>query len=108
MNDIAVAAPRKAADYVEGVSMRRAPLKMDKVVPIASSGWMTDVLFSHPKHSVWNGCEVCHPEIYPRTKAGSRRTSMIEISSGAGCGVCHTKVAFPLVDCERCHVKPVR
>ena len=98
----------RPADYVEGVSIRRAQLKMDKEVPIASSGWMTDVLFSHRKHSTWNGCEVCHPEIYPRTRAGAKRTSMIEISSGAGCGVCHTKVAFELVDCERCHVKPVR
>jgi c(7)-type cytochrome triheme protein len=95
-------------DFVEGVSIRRAPLKMDKEIAIESGGWMTDVLFSHRKHSVWNGCEVCHPDIYPSTKAGTKKTSMIEISSGMGCGVCHTKVAFPIGDCERCHVKPVR
>jgi len=95
-------------DFVEGTSIRRAPLKMDKEISISSSGWMTDVLFSHRKHSVWNGCEVCHPEIYPSTKSGTKKTSMIEISSGESCGVCHTKVAFPLAECERCHVKPVR
>lgn len=95
-------------DHVEGVSIRRAPLKMDKEISIESSGWMTNVLFSHRKHSVWNGCEVCHPEIYPSTKSGTKKTSMIQISSGESCGVCHTKVAFPIADCERCHVKPVR
>jgi c(7)-type cytochrome triheme protein len=57
---------------------------------------------------VWNGCEVCHPEIYPSTKSGTKKTSMIGISAGESCGVCHTKVAFPIADCERCHVKPVR
>jgi c(7)-type cytochrome triheme protein len=95
-------------DFVEGISIRRTPLKMDKEINIASSGWMTDVLFSHRKHSVWNGCEVCHPEIYPSTKSGTKKTSMIQISGGESCGVCHTKVAFPIADCERCHVKPVR
>jgi c(7)-type cytochrome triheme protein len=95
-------------DHVEGVSIRRAPLKMDKEISIESSGWMANVLFSHRKHSVWNGCEVCHPEIYPSTKSGTKKTTMIQISSGESCGVCHTKVAFPLGECERCHVKPVR
>ncbi len=95
-------------DHVEGVSIRRAPLKMDKEVAIESRGWMVDVLFSHRKHSAWNGCEVCHPEIYPSTRSGTKKTSMIAISSGESCGVCHTKVAFPIAECERCHVKPVR
>jgi c(7)-type cytochrome triheme protein len=95
-------------DFVEGVSIRRAPLKMDKDIAIESGGWMTDVRFSHRKHSVWNGCEVCHPDIYPSTKSGTKKTSMIAISSGESCGVCHIKVAFPLGDCERCHAKSVR
>jgi c(7)-type cytochrome triheme protein len=95
-------------DFLEGVSIRRAPLKMDKEIVIASSGWMTDVLFSHRKHSVWNGCEVCHPEIYPSTKSGTKKTSMIQISAGDSCGVCHTKVAFQIAECQRCHVNPVK
>jgi len=98
----------RPADHVEGVSIRRAPLKMDKEIAIESSGWMTDVIFSHRKHSAWNGCEVCHPEIYPSTKSGTKKTTMLEISSGRSCGTCHISVAFPLADCERCHVKPVR
>jgi c(7)-type cytochrome triheme protein len=95
-------------DYMEGVSIRRTPLKMDKEIVIQSTGWMTNALFSHQKHSVWNGCEVCHPEIYPSTKSGTKKTSMIEISSGQSCGVCHTKVAFQIAECQRCHVTPVR
>jgi hypothetical protein len=33
---------------------------------------------------------------------------MFQLSSGESCGVCHATVAFPMADCERCHVKPVR
>lgn len=97
----------RPADHVEGVSIPRKPLKMDKDVTLQSSGWMTDVLFSHKKHAVWNGCEVCHPDIYPSQKGAARR-NMLQISSGESCGACHGKVAFALSDCERCHVKPVR
>jgi c(7)-type cytochrome triheme protein len=62
---------------------------------------MTDVLFSHRKHAVWNGCEVCHPEIFA---PGAQRYTMLEISAGEACGVCHGKVAFSLRECERCHL----
>jgi c(7)-type cytochrome triheme protein len=82
---------------------------MDKEVALAAkAAWMTDVLFSHRKHAVWNGCEVCHPEIFPSTQRGEVHYSMFQITSGEYCGVCHDKVAFPLADCERCHLKPVR
>ncbi len=97
----------KPLDHVEGVSIPRPPLAMDKDVTIASRAWMSDVLFSHKKHAVWNGCEVCHPEIFPNTPGGTRMT-MLEISSGQSCGVCHGKVAFSIGDCERCHTSQVR
>ena len=32
---------------------------------------------------------------------------MAEIYEGKYCGVCHVHVAFPLLDCQRCHTKPV-
>jgi c(7)-type cytochrome triheme protein len=32
---------------------------------------------------------------------------MIEIFDGKYCGVCHGKVAFPNLDCQRCHSQPV-
>ncbi len=98
----------KPVDFLEGISIKRTPLKMDKDVSIESrSGWMSDVLFSHKKHARWNGCEVCHPEIFPSTKKGTIRYSMLQISAGEYCGVCHDKVAFPIIDCQRCHTKPV-
>lgn len=96
-------------DAVEGVSIPRPPLKMDKEVALAArSAWMADVLFSHKKHAIWNGCEVCHPALYPAARQGSARATMLQISSGESCGVCHDKVAFPLAECQRCHVKPVQ
>jgi c(7)-type cytochrome triheme protein len=96
-------------DFLEGTSIPRKPLKMEKEITIESRGaWMANVMFSHRKHAVWNGCEVCHPEIYPSTKSGSVKYSMFQIASGESCGVCHDRVAFPLADCERCHLAPVR
>jgi c(7)-type cytochrome triheme protein len=99
----------KPLDFLEGISIKRSALRMDKEVALAAKAvWMTDVLFSHRKHAVWSGCEVCHPDIFPRTQVGENRYSMLQISEGEYCGACHDKVAFPLADCERCHLKPVR
>jgi c(7)-type cytochrome triheme protein len=97
----------RPADQVPGVSIPRPPMRMDKDVAITSKGWMTDVTFSHRKHAAWNGCEVCHPDIYPHKQADARKT-MLEISAGESCGACHGKVAFSLADCQRCHLKQVR
>ncbi len=98
----------KPLDFIEGISVKRPQLKMDKEVVLESkSTWISDVRFSHKKHSIWNGCEVCHPEIFPSTSKGEVKFTMIQISGGEYCGVCHTKVAFPLFDCDRCHTKPV-
>jgi c(7)-type cytochrome triheme protein len=93
----------RPVDHLQGVSIRRRPLRRDVDVLITSRGWMTDVLFSHRKHAAWNGCEVCHPDIFP-SRPGAVRYSMVEINSGESCGACHGKVAFSIGDCERCHV----
>lgn len=99
----------KPLDTLEGISVARPALKMDRDVSIESRGaWMTNVKFSHRKHSVWNGCEVCHPEIFPNTRAGAVKYTMFEIADGQYCGACHGKVAFPLAYCDRCHLKPVQ
>ncbi len=99
----------KPIDYMEGVSIKRAPLKAQEDFSIESKGtWMPDVIFSHKKHAVWNGCEVCHPDIFPSVKKGETKYSMLDIYDGQYCGVCHNKVAFPLLDCQRCHTKPVQ
>jgi c(7)-type cytochrome triheme protein len=99
----------RPADFLEAVSVPRPALRMDKDVRIpAEASWVNDIIFSHKKHSVWNGCEVCHPDIFPVTKAGAVKYTMLQISAGQYCGACHDKVAFPLADCEACHRKQVR
>ena len=69
---------------------------------------MPDIIFSHKKHTVWNGCELCHPEIFMGVKKGNSHYTMVDISEGKSCGACHVTVAFPLMDCQRCHAKPVQ
>jgi len=86
-------------DFLPGVSIERLPLTVQKDFSIASRGWMSDIIFSHKKHALWNGCEVCHPDIFPSVKKGMLKYSMFQISGGQYCGVCHDRVAFPLNDC---------
>lgn len=96
-------------DFLEGISIRRPVLKAQEDFSLTSrSNWVSDILFSHKKHTIWNGCELCHPEIFPSSKKGTVQFSMLLVSEGQYCGVCHTKVAFPLFDCQRCHKSPVR
>jgi c(7)-type cytochrome triheme protein len=95
-------------DYLEGISIKRKAMKMQKDFSISTKvEGMPDIIFSHTKHTVWNGCEVCHPEIFVGVKKGTTKYSMVEIFDGKYCGVCHIKVAFPLLDCQRCHTKSV-
>ncbi len=98
----------KPIDVLEGISIKRPPLKVQKDFSIeAKTTWMEDVVFSHKKHALWNGCEVCHPDIFPSVKKGTVKYTMFEIEEGQYCGVCHDKVAFPIQDCQRCHIKPL-
>ncbi len=98
----------KPVDSVEGISIKKSPLRAREDFSIGSKGsWMTDVIFSHKKHTVWNGCEICHPDIF-QVEKGATRYSMLQIYGGEYCGVCHGKVAFPLIECQRCHTKPVQ
>jgi c(7)-type cytochrome triheme protein len=99
----------RPADQVEGLSVPRSALRMHRDVAIeAKAKWAGGIVFSHRKHAVWNGCEVCHPDIFPATAAGEVSYTMFEIVNGRYCGACHDKVAFALAECTRCHVKPVQ
>ena len=99
----------KPIDQIEGVSIQRAPLDVQKDFAISAKvETMPEIIFSHRKHTVWNGCELCHPEIFPSLKKGSAKYTMMEIFDGKYCGACHMTVAFPTTDCQRCHSKPVR
>lgn len=97
----------KLVDFREGYSIRHAKIKDPADIDLASKeNKMPNIVFSHRKHAVWNGCETCHPEIFP-VKKGSHPYSMQDIFDGKFCGVCHDKVAFPNIDCQRCHSRPV-
>jgi c(7)-type cytochrome triheme protein len=99
----------RPADILPGISVERPPLRAQKDFSIPSKGlWMPDIIFSHAKHAQWNGCELCHPDVFPSVKKGTVGYSMFQISGGQYCGLCHGTVAFPLIDCEKCHVRPVR
>jgi len=94
----------KPIDAIEGVSIKKASLKPQEDFSIQPRvTWVSDIIFSHKKHTVWNGCELCHPEIFPATQKGVVRYTMFNISSGEYCGVCHGKVAFPNTACSSCH-----
>jgi c(7)-type cytochrome triheme protein len=91
-------------DFIEGISIKRDKLANQKDFALSAKvEGMPDIIFSHQKHTVWNGCELCHPEIFIGIKKGITKYSMVEIYDGKYCGVCHVNVAFPLLDCQRCH-----
>jgi len=96
-------------DFIEGVSIKKSaqPIEKDFAIQPKVQG-KGEIIFSHKKHSFWNGCEVCHPELFKGGKRGTTTYSMNEINQGKFCGECHTTVAFPVADCERCHSKPVK
>lgn len=99
----------KPADSVEGVSIKRTSMTAQKDFALSPKlQGMPDIIFSHAKHTAWNGCELCHPEIFVGVKKGSTKYSMAQIFEGQYCGVCHSTVAFPLIDCQRCHARPVQ
>ncbi|HXE95666.1 MAG TPA: c(7)-type cytochrome triheme domain-containing protein [Dongiaceae bacterium] len=96
----------KPADQLEGVSSIKQKLKVQQDFALkAKMEGMQDVIFSHKKHTVWNGCELCHPDIFVGLKKGSTKYAMSDLFEGRYCGVCHDKVAFPQSDCSRCHSK---
>lgn len=95
-------------DFLPGISFRRDPLKAREDFSIEVTTWASDVIFSHRKHAVWNGCELCHPEIFPSAKKGTVQYSMFQIMRGEYCGACHLNVAFSIWICNKCHAKPVR
>jgi c(7)-type cytochrome triheme protein len=96
-------------DYLEGVSIKRKSItaQNDFALNPKLEG-MPDIIFSHKKHTVWSGCEGCHPDIFVGVKKGLTRYGMADIFEGKYCGVCHLTVAFPTTDCQRCHSKPVQ
>lgn len=79
------------------------PLDLNIVREVKGS--MPDVVYPHKQHTEWLDCSNCHPDIFIPQK-GANQISMVEILLGRKCGVCHGKVAFPVIECKRCHSKP--
>lgn len=66
---------------------------------------MPYVRFPHLGHTKWLTCKNCHPSIFLPQKGGNF-VSMAAIMEGEYCGVCHGKVAFPPLECAKCHNVP--
>jgi c(7)-type cytochrome triheme protein len=99
----------KPIDFLDGVSLKRKPLSVQKDFALSPKLQnMPGIIFSHTKHTVWNGCELCHPEIFVGVSRGQTKYSMVDIFEGRYCGACHRTVAFPMIDCQRCHSTPVQ
>ncbi len=79
------------------------PFMFDVEIPAVGS--MPNVIFPHFPHTFWLDCSNCHPGIFMMKKGGNP-VSMVKIVNGEFCGRCHGRVAFPIANCTRCHVKP--
>lgn len=98
----------KLTDTLEKVPVKRKPMTIREDFDISSkTEGMPEIVFSHKKHTLWGGCESCHPDIFIGVKKGTSSYSMVDLFAGRYCGACHGKVAFPTNDCQRCHTKPV-
>ncbi len=94
----------KPVDSLEGIPVKRVPIPTADDFSIkADLPWVHPILFSHEKHARWNGCELCHREIFPAAPKKTVQNSMFLHIEGRYCGACHGKVAFPLNNCSQCH-----
>jgi c(7)-type cytochrome triheme protein len=94
----------KPVDFVEGLSSGKPKMHNRQDLSVTTAyPWVYPVTFSHEKHSIWNGCELCHPEIFPTAQKETIHFSMFYNLEGRYCGACHGKVAFPLNNCQGCH-----
>lgn len=83
-------------------------LDMDVVIPVTKfTPHPPDVLYPHKAHTERLDCSSCHTAIFNMAKGGNPEMNMMKIISGQYCGVCHGRVAFPLLNCFRCHSQPL-
>lgn len=88
---------------LEGDKPEMPPFPLNVEIPAV--GAMPNVIFPHGPHTMWLECGNCHPGIFIMKK-GANPISMVKIVNGQYCGRCHGRVAFPISNCNRCHVKP--
>jgi len=92
-------------DSLDPNEQPKPPLDLDVLIHTKSK-YQPDVIFPHKIHTMWLKCENCHDAIFKPKAGGNPEMRMVDIASGQYCGRCHNRVAFPLTDCLRCHVKP--
>ncbi|MEN8169372.1 MAG: c(7)-type cytochrome triheme domain-containing protein [Pseudomonadota bacterium] len=92
-------APRK------GVTGKEKMKVVDLDITMKNTASMPHVMFSHQAHTQWLTCSNCHSRIF-LPQIGGNFITMAKIVEGEYCGVCHGKVAFTALDCERCHTVP--
>lgn len=95
----------KPLDSLDPGAVAAPPFNLDVVIP-TKSNFMPDVVFPHYTHTLWLTCTNCHTQIFQMKAGGNPEMTMPKIAAGEYCGRCHNRVAFPLTDCTRCHVKP--
>ena len=95
----------KPLDSLEPGAAPAPPFNLDIVIH-TKSNFMPDVVFPHYTHTLWLTCTNCHVQIFQMKAGGNPDMTMAKIAAGEYCGRCHNRVAFPLTDCARCHVKP--
>lgn len=95
----------KPLDSLEPGALPAPPFNLDIVIH-TKSNFMNDVVFPHYVHTLWLTCTNCHTGIFQMKAGGNPEMTMAKIAAGEYCGRCHNRVAFPLTDCTRCHVKP--
>lgn len=94
--DSGVIAPRT------GVTGSEKMHSVDFDVIFKNTASMPYVRFPHLPHTKWLTCNNCHPAIFLPQRGGNFVT-MASIIEGEFCGVCHGKVSFPPLECNRCH-----
>lgn len=88
-----------------GVTGTEKMKEVDLDLVMKNSASMPHVLFSHKVHTQWLTCSDCHSRIF-LPQVGGNFITMAKIMQGEYCGVCHGKVAFSILNCDRCHVVP--
>lgn len=76
--------------------------EVDLDITMKNTASMSHVLFSHRVHTQWLTCSNCHSRIF-LPQIGGNFITMAKILEGEYCGVCHGKVAFSPLNCDRCH-----
>ena len=78
-------------------------IKENIIVFKTKSDFQPNVSFSHTIHTHLLDCQSCHPRLFT-VVLGANKVLMKDMAKdGTFCAYCHTDIAFPLLDCLRCH-----